>query len=429
MRFEYTRLKSVKEKQKGMVLLLVLTIFAFAAIVSGELSYQSHREIRRTSNMIAIDEAYLFAKGGETFAIQKLLSDYINDKRKGLNADYLTEPWSVQNEPYELDASAIDGNQNGSGNLLNNNLIKSDPLQDIGEMSIVIEDLQARFNVNNVQYNNKQGSIKGVDQFENLINAVIKKGVQLPSDSLDLELDYQDDYGQTFQSEIPPADLARAVEDWIDTDDEAQLPSGSEDSFYSSRKTPYRTASQDITDVSELKAVTGFSENDYELYNLLMPKRFSQIASTEGENADDEAEEEQLYDQFGNPKITLIPAAEKQWGGVQNYLSALPFPSKINVNTAPAEVLEALFTAEQASAIVQYRQNSPYRNVEDIFLNLQNIKKQDDKNRYLPYLSVNSNFFLSTVTARIGETNFVLRSTLYRDENGNVRVLKRAFGR
>lgn len=429
-----------QKSERGMVLLLVLSIFAFAAVVAGELSYQSHREIRRTSNMLTLDEAYLFAKGGETFAIQKLQSDFHLDKQKGLTVDYLTEAWSIQSKPYELDAKSLDGSPLDSGNLVDEGFLKdggkSDPLQDIGKMIIVIEDLQARFNVNNVQYS-KEGSIKGVDQFESVINAVIGNGIQLAAGSSIDDVQYPD-VEQSLEFDIPPADLARAVQDWVDKDDESQLPSGSEDSFYSDGYTSYRTASQDIADVTELMAITGFSENDYQLYNMLMPKRFtitqSADAGEEGEEGvSEESEEEQdaevSYDQFGNPIIKLIPAAEKYWGGIQHYLSALPFPSTINVNTAPVEVLQALFTGEQADIIVQNRKLSPYKKVGDIFFNITSIKKQEDRDQYMPYLSVNSNYFLSTVTASIGETNYVLRSTLYRDKDGNIRVLKREFGR
>ena len=179
-------------------------------------------------------------------------------------------------------------------------------------------------------------------------------------------------------------------------------------------------------------AITGFSENDFQIYNLLMPKRFLQIASNEGnENEQQEDVAEVVdYDQYGNPIApSLVPAAEEYWGTTPNYLSALPFPTKINVNTASEEVLQALFNEEQTNIIVKYRQDSPYQRVEDVFLNIQSIKKQEDKVKYMPYLSVNSNYFLSTVIVSIGETNFVLRSTLYRDDKGKISVLKREFGR
>jgi len=259
---------------------------------------------------------------------------------------------------------------------------------------------------------------------------VIQNGYQSSNSGLEDDNQYDENVNQSLDFDLPPGDLARALEDWIDKDDESQLPSGSEDSYYSKRKIPYHTASQDISDVTELMAVTGFSQNDYQLYYLLMPKRMATTqGSSESEETEEEITEEVVYDQFGNPVIKLTPAAETYWGGVKHYLSALPFPSLVNVNTASPEVLQAFFTAEQANTIVQKRADSPYKSVEDIFFNLQTITKQEDKNRYIPYLSVNSNYFMSTVTVSIDETKFVLRSTLYRDEKGNVRVLKREFGR
>ena len=119
-------------QQKGMVMLMMLLIFALAAVISTELFYSSHRDIRRTSNMMSQNEAYLFALGGEAFAIQKLLKDFEEDKVKPMMADDLTELWSVSSAPFDLDEDEEETKQN------------------IGEIEIIIEDLQARFNINNI---------------------------------------------------------------------------------------------------------------------------------------------------------------------------------------------------------------------------------------------------------------------------------------
>jgi type II secretory pathway component PulK len=177
--FKFTKLS----QQRGLVLILVLMIFAIAAVISGELSYQSHRELRRTSNILFKDEAYLFARGGETFAVQKLLADYAYDKRAGLKIDYLTEVWAMEGEPYAL---GVADSQDGA--LVNNDFLNGkegeSTSEDIGEMLIIIEDLHARFNLNNILFS-REGRFSGRVQFENLLNIVISGGAQSPFDLLE----------------------------------------------------------------------------------------------------------------------------------------------------------------------------------------------------------------------------------------------------
>lgn len=428
-----------------MVLILVLMVFALAAVIAGELSYDSHREVRRTANILHSNESYLFARGGETFAIQKLLADFSYDQRSGLKADYLTELWAIDSSPYDIDSAKNNDTALDSGEFVQDDFLDDDAsskaLQDIGDLVIVIEDLQARFNVNNVQYK-KQGDIKGLDQLSNVMNAVVSVGKQNAQFGTTTDaLNSVEENVEAIEWEVPIYDLALALKDWVDLDDESDSVGGAESNYYEQKTIAYKAANQNIIDISELMAIKGFDQRDYQLYDLLVPKRFDLEESPETEteselgyeqnlennfDADPDEEEESLkYDAAGN-LIPELPSAQLQWGGVQNYFAALPFPSKINVNTASALVLQALFTSEQATKIVMGREGSPYQSVDDIFLNLTEIKTED-RDRYTHYLSVNSQYFLVTSIATIGETKFTLRSKLYRDDHGEVRVLSRDF--
>jgi type II secretory pathway component PulK len=206
-------------------------------------------------------------------------------------------------------------------------------------------------------------------------------------------------------------------------------------SFYEERTPSHKAANQEVAHVSELMAVKGFSEEEGFVYHLLLPKRFSQISEAGDESPEPEEgaeftgepvnDEQEQYDE-GNLLVNAMPFSERYWGGVRHYVSALPAETKINVNTAPVEVLQTLFSSEEAGQIISGREGSPYQKVEDIFLNLEGIKNED-KSKYLPYLDVRSEYFKSTVIATIDETSFVLRSTLYRDDKGRVRVISREF--
>ena len=91
-------------------------------------------------------------------------------------------------------------------------------------------------------------------------------------------------------NDIDP-NLADAVVDWIDADGQ-QRPYGAEDISYLGQQIPYRAANQSFSSVEELVLVQGF---DAEMLNKL-----------------------------------------------RDYLTALPEPTPININTAPAEVLKSL---------------------------------------------------------------------------------------
>ena len=432
--FMNANLSALQQRQKGMVLILVLLIFSFAAIISAELSYQSHREVRRTANILHSNEVYLYALGGEVFAKQKLIADYLLDQQLGLRMDYLSEAWAVESRPYEVDAAETDEtNESGdiSLNFFTNDDLENDqslPQINDAQVLIIIEDLQARFNLNNVQFA-VTGHASGQQQLEAVFNAVLSAGPQssLPAQEL-LPTDSAYQPVNAFQLETSTMDLVLALQDWIDENQDSALFTGGEDAYYQDLRVPYRTADQALMHVSELMAIKGFEEADYLMYNLLLPKRFPlNTADPANEQALLETtDQENLYYDPATGAVTEPSSAELYWGNIQHYVSALPFSSKINVNTAPSIVLQALFAPEDANTIVMSRQGSPYQRVDDIFLNLQHIKTED-RNKYKRYLSVYSEYFLVTSIASLGETKFTLQSKLHRARNGKVRVLARDF--
>lgn len=110
-----------------------------------------------------------------------------------------------------------------------------------------------------------------------------------------------------------PESLADAVLDWIDTDDEVTAPHGAEDAYYASREPPYRTANREVAEVGELLLVKGFTAD-----------RLRRLAP---------------------------------------YLTALPGTTRVNVNSASAELLAALLpgiSAGTAKSIAAARDKEPY---------------------------------------------------------------------
>ncbi|HJW81709.1 MAG TPA: type II secretion system minor pseudopilin GspK [Acidiferrobacterales bacterium] len=106
--------------------------------------------------------------------------------------------------------------------------------------------------------------------------------------------------------------LSEALRDWLDPDG-AVSPGGAEDIEYLSLPQPYRAANQPLQSVDELRLVKGFTAKNVE---------------------------------------KLRP-----------YVTALPVPTTVNVNTAPDQVLAALFTNLPASAlqpVLDSRVNQPF---------------------------------------------------------------------
>lgn len=104
-------------------------------------------------------------------------------------------------------------------------------------MSGQIEDLQARFNINNLVQNGKPQTLY-IERFKRLLR--------------NIELN---------------EDMAAVIVDWLDSNVETGF-SGAEDNEYLNLTPPYRTANQAMADVSELLLIKGV---DFEAYEKLRP--------------------------------------------------------------------------------------------------------------------------------------------------------------
>ncbi len=193
-------------QQAGVALITALLITALATIVAVSMLGQQHLAIRRSTNFIHHDQALQYAFGGETWAIRILIRDLSLNKIDGLQ-----DIWAMR-----LAAIPIEG-----GNM-------------IGQ----IEDLQGRFNLNNLL---KEGKVspEDVQQFQRLLLAL-----QIP------------------------VNLAQVVLDWIDADAEISLPEGAEDNAYLLKIPSYRAANQILRNPTELRLLAGMTP---EFYQRLLP--------------------------------------------------------------------------------------------------------------------------------------------------------------
>ncbi len=200
-------MSSLRKSQRGVAVLTAMLVVTLGTMIAVNLMWIASLDQRRTGAALAGDQALLYLQGAEAWAGDILRQDQIDSP-----SDHLGEIWAVELAPLPVEGGMISGR---------------------------IEDLQGRFNLNNLI------SPQGVEdplarrQFERLLES--------------LQLD---------------PTLAGVVVDWLDTDTEMSFPGGGEDASYAGVDPPYRTPNAIISTSSELMANVGF---DTELFRVLSP--------------------------------------------------------------------------------------------------------------------------------------------------------------
>jgi general secretion pathway protein K len=194
-------------RQLGVALLTALLVTAIAATAATAMASRQHLDIRRTLNVVQFDQAYLFALGVESWAKEILARD-----RRDNNVDHPGEVWATILPPIDVEGAMVSG---------------------------WIEDLQGRFNLNNLVDAAGAPAQQEVDRFKRLLRALgMDEGI------------------------------ADAVIDWIDPDAEVRFPDGAEDPTYLEMEPPYRPANSPMVHPSELLLVSGITP---EIFAALLP--------------------------------------------------------------------------------------------------------------------------------------------------------------
>jgi general secretion pathway protein K len=173
-------------------------------------------------------------------------------------------------------------------------------------------------------------------------------------------------------------DYAARVVDWIDSDDQATFPGGAEDTYYLTQQPPYRTPNLPITSVSELLAM-GMDRTSYD---------------------------------------RLAPL-----------VTALPLDTKLNVCTAPGEVLD-VFSGQRSYALdaselnAQRQQFNCYPDKDTFLSGISTTLKGYVQN----HIGTTSQYFRLRTWITIGTTRFTLYSLIYQDTSGQIRPVLRTFG-
>ena len=173
------------------------------------------------------------------------------------------------------------------------------------------------------------------------------------------------------------SDYAARLVDWIDTDDQPTFPGGAEDSFYLAQQPPHRVPNLPLTSVSELLSM-GMDRANYE---------------------------------------RLAP-----------FVTALPPDTKLNICTAPGEVLDAVSGTRgyglDAKEIARQRQQ--FSCYPDKAAFLQGVAS--NWKNYVPnHIDTKSSYFRLRTWITIGTTRFTLYSLIKQDQN-QIRPIFRTFG-
>jgi len=199
-----------QQSHRGIALITAMLVVALASIAATAVLVSANNGIRRAATLIDGERAWWYAQGLESFA-RRILA---RDAQKNAAVDSLDEDWARSLDYLPVEQGAVRGK---------------------------LEDLQGRFNLNNL--------------------AAVQP------------LPYQQQLVRLFQSiegvDVAQAQpLAQAIRDWIDAD---QIPGGvggAEDTDYLSLPQPYRAANQPMGSPSELLAIKGMTP---ELFKRLAP--------------------------------------------------------------------------------------------------------------------------------------------------------------
>lgn len=231
-----------------------------------------------------------------------------------------------------------------------------------GVISGSVIDLQGRFNINNlVDWQTGAGCTQGQGQ---------QREGQAPIEQ----------YRALIQTLGLDERLVGATIDWLDPDIEPCGFEGAEDDTYLRSTPAYRTANQPISNVSELR-----------LLQNMTPEQFAVL----------------------EPYITALPPVP---GGE---------PTRVNINTAPPELLVALgndLQPDDAARLVELRNQDGFTDLgsADAVIGAGKLPTE--------IFDVKSSHFRMRVLAVVGSSRVTLYSDLHRDETRTVSTLSRSLG-
>lgn len=200
--------------EQGIALITAIFVVALASIAAAALLASTEIAVRRMENLQDSEAAWWYAQGLEAWVPLLLQRE---QKAQQSPEDSLDQPWAQPLAYLPFDRGGVSGR---------------------------LEDLEGRFNLNNLATNNAGDRRFYMQQLEHLVESL--PGVD----------------------PFSTGDLAPAVRDWLDPDSQLAGPGGAETQDYLSMDPAYRAANRPMVSASELLAVKGMTP---QLYDALRP--------------------------------------------------------------------------------------------------------------------------------------------------------------
>ena len=191
-------------RQRGVALITAIVVVAIATVLAVRIGTRAAMDLRRTAGLVALDQGWHVALGAEAWAIEVLNVD-IRDSQE---LDHLGEAWAQPLPPLPVDG---------------------------GEVRGALEDMQGRFNLNNLINADHEPDTVNIERFQRLLLLV---GAQPRWASL--------------------------MADWIDDDPQPGIPEGAEDGAYLAQNPPYRAANRPVATTTEMMALPGMTRDEFE---------------------------------------------------------------------------------------------------------------------------------------------------------------------
>lgn len=185
--------------QQGVAILTALLIVVIATTVSIKISTRLQLDVRRTGNMIALDQADFYLLAAEEWSQRILRQD-----KKDTKIDDYSENWAIELPPIPVPGGSIQAS---------------------------LTDMQSRININSLLSAGK-------------VNTTTEKRL-----------------AQLFKNLELPNKSTQAINDWIDSDLNTTSPDGAEDVYYLNLEKPFRTANRELQSISELHLIKGFEDS------------------------------------------------------------------------------------------------------------------------------------------------------------------------
>ncbi len=191
-------------RQRGVALITAIVVVAIATVLAVRIGSRAAMDLRRTAGLVALDQGWHVALGAEAWAIEVLKDDFKDSQE----FDHLGEAWAQPLPPLPVDG---------------------------GEVRGALEDMQGRFNLNNLVNAERETDTDNVERFALLL---VQVGAQPRWASL--------------------------MADWIDQDSQPNMPEGAEDATYLSQNPPYRAANGLVVTTTEMMALPGMTRDEFE---------------------------------------------------------------------------------------------------------------------------------------------------------------------